>query len=381
MLLKNSDIIHVGNADIHVVENRIEDIFPGGENPVHDEQEIDCNETIVFPGLINSHDHLEFNLFPQLGNYHYKNYVEWGEDIHKVNKEVINSVLKIPKDLRVLFGVYKNLLNGVTTVVQHGEYFHLQDPVIDVFEDAYSIHSVQLGKKWKWKLNRPFRKDKLYVIHIGEGIDKTSYDEIDQLIRWNFFRHKLIGVHGVAMTEKQADAFEALIWCPASNYFLLNKTAAADKLKSHTKILFGTDSTVSANWNLWEQLRLAKKTGLLTDEELFSALTKTAAAVWGLHDRGRLEKGNVADIVVGRRKQGNNFMDNFFSLQPGDVLLVIKNGAVVLFDESYYFDFRQLPDFSKIRIGGRLKYVKGDLAGLLKQIKNYAPGIALPFSD
>jgi cytosine/adenosine deaminase-related metal-dependent hydrolase len=34
---------------------------------------------LVFPGLINSHDHLDFNLFPRLGNGIYENYLEWGQ--------------------------------------------------------------------------------------------------------------------------------------------------------------------------------------------------------------------------------------------------------------------------------------------------------------
>src|SRR6478736_7823521 len=58
------------------------------------------DNALVFPGLINSHDHLEFNLFPQLGNFVYKSYLEWGSDIHQQDKDIINAVIKIPKQLR-----------------------------------------------------------------------------------------------------------------------------------------------------------------------------------------------------------------------------------------------------------------------------------------
>ena len=47
-----------------------------------------------FPGLINSHDHLDFNLFPQTGNRIYNNYTEWGRDIHEQNKEAISASFK-----------------------------------------------------------------------------------------------------------------------------------------------------------------------------------------------------------------------------------------------------------------------------------------------
>ena len=58
---------------------------------------IEFENAIAFPGLINSHDHLDFNLFPQTGNRIYNNYAEWGKDIHDQNKETINAVLKIPQ--------------------------------------------------------------------------------------------------------------------------------------------------------------------------------------------------------------------------------------------------------------------------------------------
>ena len=54
---------------------------------------------LLFPGLINSHDHLDFNLFPQTGNRIYNNYTEWGKDIQYQNKETINAVLKIPQQI------------------------------------------------------------------------------------------------------------------------------------------------------------------------------------------------------------------------------------------------------------------------------------------
>src|SRR5690242_9639325 len=87
---------------------------------IPNELRIEFENAIAFPGLINSHDHLDFNLFPKLGNRIYNNYSEWGKDIHVQNKETIDAVLKIPLPLRTQWGLYKNLLNGITTVVNHG---------------------------------------------------------------------------------------------------------------------------------------------------------------------------------------------------------------------------------------------------------------------
>lgn len=228
--------------DISIADGRIQ---PNAE--MFDGVTIHFNDVIVFPGLINSHDHLDFNLFPRLGNRIYENYVAWSHDIQQANKTEIDKVLKIPKQLRIRWGVYKNLLCGVTTVVNHGAALEVENDLITVFQNCYSLHSIQLEQHWKRRLLKPFRKDWSFAIHIGEGTDEAARNEIDTLIKWNLLRRKLIGIHGVAMDEQQARAFEALVWCPDSNYFLVGRTADITRLKNNTTILFGTDSTLSAS--------------------------------------------------------------------------------------------------------------------------------------
>ena len=66
-----------------------------------DRQRVALRDVIVFPGLVNAHDHLEFNLFPFLANRRYTNYKEWSSDIHINNKNEIAAVLQIPIELRI----------------------------------------------------------------------------------------------------------------------------------------------------------------------------------------------------------------------------------------------------------------------------------------
>src|SRR5476651_2322578 len=150
-----------------------DDSAPGGLQLFFD-------QAVVFPGLINSHDHLDFNLFPQLGNRVYNNYVEWGDYIHREYKREIADCLNIPLALRAQWGVYKNLLCGVTTVVNHGDKLPLRNPLINVFEGCQSLHSVQLEKSWRSRLNYPQKKNMPVAIHVGEGTDEPAHEEIDR---------------------------------------------------------------------------------------------------------------------------------------------------------------------------------------------------------
>ena len=120
---------------------------------------------------------------------------------------------------------------------------------------------------------------RLVVAHVGEGVGIEAEREIDTFIRWNVWRKKLIGVHAIAMRADQAERFAGLVWCPVSNEFLFGCTAPIARLKKHAAILFGTDSTLTAPWNIWDHLRRAREHGALTDEELIAALTTNAARV------------------------------------------------------------------------------------------------------
>ena len=372
-----------GLQHIQVADGKIKSVAQKNVQGNSEEIKIEFEHAIAFPGLINSHDHLDFNLFPQTGNRIYNNYAEWGKDIQCQNKEAINDVLKIPQHLRIQWGLYKNLLNGITTVVNHGEKLKITDPFITVIQDNYSLHSMHFEKHWQLKLNNIFAKKQPYVIHVGEGTDVMAHKEITTLIKKNFLNKSLFTVHGVAMDEEQAKNFKALIWCPDSNFFLLNTTADIKRLKTKTKILFGTDSTLTADWNLWNHLRLARKTAMMNDSELFNSLTKTPSVAWKQDHSGMISVNKSADIVIAKPIDGEGF-DAFYSLNPINIQLVLHDGKIRLFDEEikdqlivYPFPISQ---FSKINVDGNWKYVYGDVPQLIKEVKSYYPQVNFPVS-
>jgi len=108
--------------------------------------------------------------------------------------------------------------------------------------------------------------------------------------------------------------------------------------------------------------------------ELFETLTANPAKAWKLN-AGKLAPGKDADIVVAKNNRAN-----FFSTTPADLLLVIHQGNIRLFDEELYDQLRDtdLGTFSKIYVGDSCKYVQGDLPGLIQQIKQYYTEADIP---
>ena len=338
---------------------------------------VDFRNAIAFPGLINSHDHLDFNLFPRFGNKRFNNYLDWGHHLHENFKQEIHQIMQVPQTLRTSWGIYKNLINGFTTVVNHGDPLVITTSPILVIQENNILHSVGFEKNWIWKLNNPLARKYPFVVHIGEGTDKKAESEINQLIHWNLLKRKLVGVHGVAMNANQAAKFEALIWCPESNFFMLGKTADIRSIIKNTRILFGTDSTLTAGWNAWEHFRRARIISKVNDNELFDMLTLNAANTWNLRHAGTLQPAMKANIVIARTRNSQSW-DSFYAINPVDILLVIQEGKIRLFDcdleAALGSRIETLPDeYSKIRIGNSEKFVWGDLPGLINKIRDHHP--------
>src|SRR5579871_2754842 len=80
---------------------------------------IDLEGFLVLPGLINAHDHLEFNLFPRLGRGPYQNASAWARDVYHPESAPVRDHRRVAKEVRLFWGGIKNLVSGVTTVCHH----------------------------------------------------------------------------------------------------------------------------------------------------------------------------------------------------------------------------------------------------------------------
>jgi cytosine/adenosine deaminase-related metal-dependent hydrolase len=360
-----------GRHEIVIEDRKIREIRAPSAN--RSASVVHFENAIAFPGLINSHDHLEFDCYPQLAGGPYQNYIEWAAAMRKGHSSTVETVEAVPRRTRIRLGIARNLLCGVTAVAHHGNSEDDFAGPIEIIANTRTIHSPRLGKKAGMLV--PNRT--AIVVHVGEGVDRESEREIDHFLRWNVWRAPLVGIHAIAMRPDQALRFEAIVWCPVSNEFLYGRTARVSELKKRSRILFGTDSTLTGSWNIWEHVRRARNLGLLTDAELIASLTTQAAKQWGLQGCGQILPGANADLTI-VRKNRDQPTEAFFATNPRDVLMVLKNGKVVLADGELRAQLPDVPRLFQVAVDGTSKFSTEDYSELAVLLRASLPSIPVP---
>ena len=103
---------------------------------------LDFDGLLALPGLINAHDHLDFGLFPRLGGRRFQNAREWAQAVYKPEEPPIRELLAVPKADRIVWGCFRNLLGGVTTVCHHNPSPKVSELPIRVLRNMGWAHSL-----------------------------------------------------------------------------------------------------------------------------------------------------------------------------------------------------------------------------------------------
>jgi cytosine/adenosine deaminase-related metal-dependent hydrolase len=253
---------------------------------------IDLKGYFVYPGLTNWHDHLEMNLYPKLGTPPYNNYTEWMGDIYRPKESPIREIEKTDIDYRLLWGGLKNLISGVTTVYHHNASRRiLRKDSFPVFVPEIEwAHSLFVEKTFRYRKDRPF------IIHVGEGVDDFAAKETAHLDSLGYLKPNTYIVHGIRADWKLVESQGAsVIWCPSSNLYMFNKTA---DVKGRTNVLLGTDSTLTGSPTLLDEMRVAAN--FVSKEEILEMVTT-----------------NTRGFFVSSKE--------IFSAHPRDIVLVVDD--------------------------------------------------------
>jgi cytosine/adenosine deaminase-related metal-dependent hydrolase len=251
---------------------------------------LDLSGLTLLPGLINAHDHLDFALFPRLGTGPWKSATEWARDIHRPNEDPVRRHLLVPKKARLFWGGLRNLLAGVTTVSHH-------DPYNPSFDEDFPVRVVH---NYGWAHSFAFTEDVRaafeatphdapFLIHLAEGTDDASAAEIGRLRDAGALSKTTVIVHGVGLTEAGWDEVRAAaasaISCPRSNLFVLGKTLDLPRIASMVPTALATDSPLTAEGDLLDEIRFAKDHFRLDHAILLGMVTRKAAQILHLPER------------------------------------------------------------------------------------------------
>jgi cytosine/adenosine deaminase-related metal-dependent hydrolase len=343
---------------------------------------VDLRGDRLLPGLINAHDHLHLNALPPLESTgHWRHAREWVSQVNlrRRTDPAFESRVTAALDERLLIGGVKNLLSGVTTVAHH-------DPLYPFLVGERFPTCVLTNYGWSHSLyidgdeqvrNAYLRtpSDWPWIIHAAEGVDEEAADEFDRLEGLGCLGANTLIVHGIALDRAQRmrleDAAAGLIWCPSSNSRLFGRTAEVSELVRRGRVALGTDSRFSGSRDLLCELRAAREASALEAGALESLVTRDAAALLRLADRGALKIGARADLLV--LPEGMALSN----ASRADVRLVVLGGRVLYADEDYARLVAPTTHWAPVRVDGKPKMLERRLVAALAAAAVGEPGLEI----
>jgi cytosine/adenosine deaminase-related metal-dependent hydrolase/ubiquinone/menaquinone biosynthesis C-methylase UbiE len=362
-------------ASLSIVGGMIHLAQSGGRLSTLGEISIDLSGFLLLPGLINAHDHLEFSLFPNIGDGPYENAKQWADDIHANHASLIALHRVVPRSVRLWWGAIRNLLGGVTTVCHHNPITQeLVSPgfPIRVVSGFGWAHSLSLEPDLAGKFARK-REDAPFILHAAEGVDEDSAEEVFALDRMHALDHRTVLVHGLGCTAEAVDLINqrqaAVILCPTSNKFLFDHSPSPAFIKSLNKVTLGSDSPLTGAGDLLDEIRFARTHIGLDAAKIYDMVTNRAADILRLRrGEGQLKPGSVADVLV-VRDCGLSPAEMLGQLNMAQVELVMLAGRVELVGPTL---FERLPNELKhglqpFEVEGQRRWVRAPMEKLIAQ--------------
>lgn len=368
------------NAGVVWVGERILDVGPRDRILKRDPRILaDDADTILIPGLVNAHAHLE------LTELHGaippgRPFTEWLRKIIRLKKRICGAGVR--RSIRA--GESTLLRNGVTAVADNcafpeslrsarrlrtlrfTEIIGLHSPAKLPGSSApicphapYSLSDDNLRKIAGWWNRHPRAP---LSMHVAESPDESEYflkgngrfkqfysnlnvsprsfprsRPIAHLDRLRLLRHGLTAVHANDVTAEEARLLHerdvAVAVCPGSlEYFQFSRAGVRRLVRAGVEICFGTDSMASnTDLNLFAELRRARRLWGLSSRRLIDSATRLPGnRLWGGRT-GNLVSGAWADFILVRKisSDGNPFDDLLAGRAERRILLRVLAGRAV----------------------------------------------------
>jgi cytosine/adenosine deaminase-related metal-dependent hydrolase/23S rRNA U2552 (ribose-2'-O)-methylase RlmE/FtsJ len=298
-------------------------------------QELDLSGYLIMPGLINAHDHLEFALFPRMGE-RCSNASEWAKQIHKDCSDVIAAHRSVPRDARLWWGGLRNLLCGVTTVCHHNPLdpeLQRDDFPVRVVRDYGWAHSLAFDYDLR-SAHAASPRGGPFIVHACEGTDERARAELDQLDRLGVLDPNTVLVHGLAIGHRGAALLRlrraSLVICPSSNQFLFGRVPDSAILDSIGHVALGSDSPLTAEGDLLDEVRFAMRFCGLSASAAWHMITEAPAAMLRLARGEGFIRPSVRADLIAVRAHDQEPAERLRTLSCADIELVMMGGRAQL---------------------------------------------------
>lgn len=321
-------------------------------------------ETVVMPGLINCHTHIGDYAFKDQGmrlsledlvksptglKHRLLSRATPGEllkGMAAAEREMVACGTTSFLDFREqgLPGVL--LFRKAVTKIQGLAYGRPQGPEDDLSReirellgvaDGIGLDRVSAYKQEHLKTVREAASRKMVAVHVSEahwrsGEIELAVDSLGSDILVHLTHAKRAEIRMIAEKERKAAV------CPRCNISLGLGVPPIDRLIDEgVQVGLGTDNCMVNSPNLFREMETAL--AVMRDKrpgEVLKMATANAAKVLGIcHERGTIEKGKAADIIVLERRENMSHAGDIHAAVakragPENITLVIKNGHVIL---------------------------------------------------
>ena len=313
---------------------------------------------IIWPGLIDAHNHPAYNSFPTLmfNNFPFGHRDEWGEsdteyDAWKSARTTLRGTAAVSDsttDSITKYGECLELMAGCIAIQgqSNSDIEHTHPDVI-----LFNIEQFP-ARTWAdifpWTSTAAERTNLLAkiaggavnasMIHLCEGIDATARAQFATWRDWGMLDETTTIIHGAALTAadfaQMAAAGAKLVWSPMSNMKLYGGTANV-KAAKEAGVLVGLspDWTPSGCFNILEELGYAWQlnatmfSNAYTAREMCDMVTINNAKCAGLDGHyGKIAAGYNAGLAVIEGDLADPYLA-LINARPPNVLLTIVDGT------------------------------------------------------
>lgn len=314
---------------------------------------------IIFPGLVDAHNHVDYNYLPLWKHTKmYTNHGQWQADpAYKAAVSGPHGDMKSSSGLNLLcemikYSEIRSLVAGTTTI-QGTSLRKCADTLIRNADLPYhgfaegdtmrtnvlGVSQIDAATAAKLLADFTSGKTRSYVIHLSEGIDETARKEFDQLEAFGLLKPQVVVIHGTALGQpeltKMKQANMPMIWSPSSNLDLYGDTNDIVTVKKLGLLLaISPDWTPSGDPNIIDEFKTVDTLSRTKLSNLFSAkdivvmgTSNAAAAMKFDKEIGKLEKGMRADVMVLAGGDPQKPYESLVKARLPQIRLVVASGV------------------------------------------------------